>query len=55
MSISGVKNLLKSTKMEISEIAFEVGFNNVTYFHRIFKKRYKTTPQAFRQEIFKNR
>lgn len=32
----------------ISHIAFNVGFNNATYFNRLFKKAYGCTPKQFR-------
>lgn len=32
----------------ISQIAYNVGFNNATYFNRLFKKAYGCTPKQFR-------
>ncbi|WP_194973007.1 AraC family transcriptional regulator [Aquiflexum lacus] len=45
---------LIGTDKDVSEIAYEVGFQNVTHFNRVFKKEKKTNPQSFRA-IFKNR
>ena len=42
------KKLLKETNHTIIDIAFTVGFNNVTYFNRIFKRHLDMTPQQFR-------
>lgn len=36
----------------IGEIAYSVGYKNVTYFNRLFKEEYNCTPKAFR-EIYK--
>ena len=46
--IERAKLLLKETDDSIINIALEVGFNNVTYFNRIFKKYLKMTPSEFR-------
>lgn len=40
---------LKDTDDEIANIAYQVGFNNVSYFNRQFKKQYNTTPKEFRK------
>lgn len=40
--------LLKSTDMPVSAIAFEVGFEELSTFYRAFKKRHATSPLAFR-------
>jgi len=42
------KKLLKETNNTIIDIALAVGFNNVTYFNRIFKRHVNMTPQQFR-------
>lgn len=40
--------LLNSTNLSITEICFECGFNDLTYYSRIFKKRYSITPSKYR-------
>lgn len=40
--------LLSHTAMPVSDIALAVGYENVSYFHRIFKKKYGVTPRCFR-------
>ena len=37
------------TDDEVASIAYQVGFNNVSYFNRQFKKQYNTTPKEFRK------
>ena len=40
--------LLENTVMPVSDIAIEVGYSNISYFHRIFQKRYHMTPKKYR-------
>lgn len=46
--IKNAKKLLKETDDSIIEIALTSGFNNVTYFNRVFKRITNMTPQQFR-------
>ena len=48
------RNLVNSSK-SIAEISFECGFNNLSNFNRIFKKRKGTTPKEFREDYSKMR
>ena len=32
----------------ISEVAYSVGYGNISYFNRLFKQEYGCTPKAFR-------
>ena len=43
--------LLKSTSFSITEISFECGFNNLSYFNKLFKRKYNLTPREFRDNI----
>jgi len=43
------KELLHGTEHSVSEIADRVGFNNVTYFYRVFKKYSGMTPSEYRK------
>lgn len=45
------KNLLTTTNKSISEIGFEIGYNEKSYFSNIFKKKTGKTPSEFRSEI----
>lgn len=42
--------LLVSSDSSILDIASEVGFDNLSYFNRIFKKRFEQTPSAYRKK-----
>ena len=41
--------LLRNSKMNVTEIAFESGFVDVSHFSRVFKKRFDASPVAYRQ------
>ena len=41
------KELLQSSNLQVSEIAYTTGFNDPKYFSRIFKKYYKCSPSEF--------
>lgn len=41
--------LMKNTNLSISEIAFEVGFNNVSYFIKVFKEHMGLTPLQYKK------
>lgn len=40
--------LLKNTKAKVSDISFAVGYENVSYFHRIFTQRFGMSPRNYR-------
>jgi YesN/AraC family two-component response regulator len=44
------KNLLKSTDLSIMRVCFESGFNNHTYFTRMFKRLFNLTPSEMRSK-----
>ncbi len=47
------KNLLLTTNKTISEIGFELGYQEKAYFTNVFKKKAGMTPSEFRNEIQK--
>ena len=47
------KRLLRSTALTVKEIAYELGFEDHTYFSRLFKKNTNMTPLEFRNVILK--
>jgi AraC-like DNA-binding protein/mannose-6-phosphate isomerase-like protein (cupin superfamily) len=44
-------HLLQETDLSISQIAYQTGFQNLSYFNRAFKKFILTTPKSFRKQI----
>jgi len=42
--------LLKATDMNVSEIAYDVGFNDPDYFSKCFKEQFGITPRQFRNK-----
>ncbi|MDY4079872.1 MAG: AraC family transcriptional regulator [Clostridium sp.] len=46
-------NLLETTDMSIMEIAVKVGVNNISYFNKIFKKKFNLTPKEYRKNLKK--
>lgn len=42
---------LKNTNMKISEIVSDIGYDNVSYFYRIFFDMYKMPPKEYRRAI----
>ena len=46
--------LMCETNLPVSDIIAAVGYENNSYFHRIFKERYHMTPRAFRLKNSKN-
>jgi len=46
--LSQAAYLLKNTNKLVIDIALEVGYDNISYFHRIFQKRYGMTPRQYR-------
>jgi AraC-like DNA-binding protein len=45
------KNLLLNQNLRISEIAFEVGFQSLTHFNRVFKKILGQSPTEYRAQL----
>ena len=43
--------LLLETNKSVSEIAEEVGLRNVSYFNRLFKRKYEMTPREYRKKV----
>jgi AraC-like DNA-binding protein/ligand-binding sensor protein len=49
--IEKAKNLLLNPNLRISEIAFEVGFQSLTHFNRVFKKILGQSPTEYREKL----
>lgn len=48
--LGNASRMLIDTTYGINEVAFKCGFNNISNFNRIFKKKKDCTPKEFRQE-----
>lgn len=48
--LTEAKNLLTTTDKTISEIAYELGYNEKSYFSNVFKKKEGMTPSEFRKQ-----
>jgi AraC-like DNA-binding protein/ligand-binding sensor protein len=49
--VEKAKNLLLNPNLRISEIAYEVGFQSLTHFNRIFKQVMKQSPTEYRAQL----
>jgi AraC-like DNA-binding protein len=54
LRISEAKRLLSETDLQISEIAFKVGYGNASHFNRVFKSSENCSPNDFRKEHFRS-
>ena len=46
--------LLKNTHLSVEEIARNVGYENISFFYRLFNKVYHTTPREYRLSLRQN-
>jgi YesN/AraC family two-component response regulator len=49
--VEKAKNLLLNRNLRISEIAYEVGFQSLTHFNRVFKKILGQSPSDYRGQL----
>ncbi|MGZ5566768.1 MAG: helix-turn-helix domain-containing protein [Limisphaerales bacterium] len=49
--VEKAKNLLLNPNLRISEIAYEVGFQSLTHFNRVFKKITGQSPSHYRTQL----
>ncbi|MCF0187183.1 MAG: helix-turn-helix transcriptional regulator, partial [Bacteroidaceae bacterium] len=42
--------LLSNTKLSVLEVAAAVGYENASYFHRIFRNKYGCSPKKYRTQ-----
>ena len=52
--LNGAKALLLESDLSVSEIALSVGYNDYSYFTRLFKKELGMTPLAYRKKFREN-
>ena len=50
LRVNEALKLLEETELGIAEIAFQVGFENLSYFNRAFRKIQGETPSYFRRK-----
>lgn len=43
--------LLQNTTMSVMDIGMAIGYENLSYFHRIFQKKFGDTPRKFRMKL----
>lgn len=53
LKVDKAKQLLSETDMRITDISYELGFNDGAYFNRVFKKYAGITPLAYRTRRYK--
>lgn len=49
--IEKAKNLLINPNLRISEVAYEVGFQSLTHFNRVFRKTVGQSPSEYRSQL----
>ncbi|WP_096189964.1 AraC family transcriptional regulator [Evansella halocellulosilytica] len=49
--LTKAKELLETTQLSIGEVAVQVGYDNISYFYRIFKGKYGQTPKQLRNKL----
>ena len=49
--VENAKNLLLNPNLRVSEIAYEVGFQSLTHFNRVFKKVIGRSPTEYRRQL----
>lgn len=47
--ISQAAFLLSTTQMSVMEVGVQIGYTNLSYFHRLFQDTYQMTPRKYRQ------
>lgn len=50
--VNEAKNRLRSDDRRVSDIAYELGFEDLSYFSRLFKKETGLTPNQFKKHLF---
>lgn len=51
LRLNRAKNLLRTTVSDIIEVALSSGFDNVSYFNRLFKVQFGVTPSEYRKTL----
>ncbi len=53
--IAKAKELIESTDLNITEITYAVGINSRSYFSKLFKEKYKLSPNEYLKQVRKDR
>jgi len=51
MRLGKAAQLLQHTDIQVTQVGYESGFQNISHFNRSFKKKYKQTPLKFRHKF----
>jgi transcriptional regulator GlxA family with amidase domain len=51
IKIEHASTLLEQTSLSISDIAYQLGYDDALYFSRVFKKQMKLSPRAYRKRL----
>ena len=51
--LTKAKELLEHTNIPVTLVAEEIGYDNISYFYRIFKRKYGVTPKQYREQLEK--
>lgn len=51
LRLNNASKLLRHGNMPITDVAFDSGFENVTYFNRLFRRRFGKTPTQYRESF----
>lgn len=47
------RELIQAGQMSISRVSYECGYDNYSYFTKLFKKKYGVTPREYSQSVEK--
>ncbi|MBK8800488.1 MAG: helix-turn-helix domain-containing protein [Fibrobacteres bacterium] len=51
LRLQEARRLLLETDLQVSEIAFKVGYGNISHFNRTFRERFQTSPGSLRSAL----
>jgi len=49
--LESARELIRTTDLNISQVVYTIGFTSRSYFSKIFKEKYGTTPNQFKKQI----
>jgi methylphosphotriester-DNA--protein-cysteine methyltransferase len=49
--LSRAATMLRETRCSVEEIMYRVGYTDISYFYKVFKKKYQYTPNQFRKQL----